>query len=76
MKQGIAFAGFSNIGPEVAITAPGVGVISTLPNDRYGPYSGTSQATPVVTGAAACLLSRNPQIYGMSRNRARSGAVG
>jgi subtilisin len=68
-------AGFSNFGPEVAITAPGVGVISTLPKDRYGPYSGTSQAAPVVTGAAACLLSRHPQIYGMPRNRARSDAL-
>jgi subtilisin family serine protease len=68
-------AGFSNFGPQIAATAPGVGVISTLPNNRYGPYSGTSMAAPVVAGAAACLLSRRPQIYSMPRNRARSDAL-
>jgi subtilisin family serine protease len=68
-------AGFSNCGPEIAATAPGVGVISTLPNNRYGPYSGTSMAAPVVAGAAACLLSRNPHIYVMPRNRYRSDAL-
>jgi subtilisin len=68
-------ARFSNIGPQIAVTAPGVGVISTLPHNRYGPYSGTSMAAPVVVGAAACLLSRNPHIYQMPRDRARSDAL-
>jgi subtilisin family serine protease len=65
-------AGFSNIGPEIAMTAPGVGVISTLPNNGYGVMNGTSQAAPVVTGAAACLLSQNPDLYHRQRNEKRS----
>ena len=32
-------------------------------------------AAPVVSGAAACLLSQNPDIYDMPRNRARSDAI-
>jgi subtilisin family serine protease len=71
-NQNEFIAEFSNCGPQIAATAPGVGVISTLPNDRYGPYSGTSMAAPVVVGATACLLSRNPHIYVMPRNHARS----
>jgi subtilisin len=70
-------ASFSNIGPEIAVTAPGVGVISTLLNGGYGVMSGTSQAAPVVTGAAACLLSRaqDPDIYNMTRNAKRSAML-
>ena len=74
-NQNEFIAGFSSCGPHVAATAPGVGVISTLPNNEYGPYSGTSMAAPIVAGAAACLLSRNPHIYVMPRNRARSDAL-
>lgn len=68
-------AGFSNVGPEVAATGPGVGALSTLPNDGYGPLSGTSMAAPVVAGAAACLLSREPSVYGMVRDAARASAI-
>lgn len=47
-------ASFSNYGSTtVDIGAPGVGIYSTLPNNSYGSYSGTSMATPHVTGAAA-----------------------
>lgn len=68
-------AAFSNVGQDVRITAPGVGVLSTLPGNTFGPMSGTSMAAPVVTGAAASLLSRNPGVLAMPRTRARSAAI-
>jgi subtilisin len=68
-------AAFSNVGPQIAVTAPGVGCLSTLPNNHYGPLSGTSMASPVAAGAAAALLSKDPGIFGMARNRSRSDAI-
>jgi len=68
-------AEFSNVGIQVAVTGPGVGALSTLPGNAFGPLSGTSMAAPVVAGAAACLLSRNPGVYAMTRDRARSDAI-
>lgn len=35
-------------------------VNSTLPYNKYGAYSGTSMATPHVTGAAALYASTHP----------------
>jgi subtilisin family serine protease len=68
-------AEFSNIGPQIVTTAPGVGCLSTIPGDRFGPMSGTSMASPVATGAVACLLSQNPKVFGMNRDATRSGAI-
>ncbi len=68
-------AAFSNIGDQISVTALGVGVLSTLPENEFGICSGTSFAAPIVTGAAASLLSQRPDIYNMPRNRDRSDAI-
>ncbi len=49
---------FSNYGEtSVDIGAPGGDIFSTLPGNFYGWYSGTSMATPHITGALALALS-------------------
>ena len=51
----------SNYGAKtVHLAAPGENIFSTLPGDRYGYMTGTSQATAFVTGVAALILSQHP----------------
>lgn len=54
-------ASFSNFGAtSVDLAAPGVDTVSTYPEGYYGYMSGTSMATPHVTGVAALLKSQDP----------------
>lgn len=54
-------ASFSNDGLTLGTFAPGWFIESTLPGNSYGMMSGTSMAAPVVSGAAAILVARNPE---------------
>ena len=66
-------ASFSNYGAtDVDLGAPGVGIYSTLPGGTYGSYSGTSMATPHVTGAAALYAAAHP---GASANTIRAALL-
>ncbi len=52
---------FSNYGKTtVDLGGPGSDIYSTLPNNSYGTYNGTSMATPHVSGVASLLWSQNP----------------
>jgi thermitase len=53
-------ATFSNANADVEIAAPGVNVLSTYNDGGYRVLSGTSMATPHVSGVAAVIRTRNP----------------
>jgi subtilisin family serine protease len=56
-----ALSSFSSYGATtVDIGAPGSSIYSTLPGGGYGTYSGTSMATPHVTGAVAVYAAASP----------------
>ena len=58
------FASYSNYGKNsVEIAAPGTRIYSTLVGNSYGRFTGTSMATPFVSGVAAILNSINPNFY-------------
>lgn len=76
-SSGMFLANFSCFGPEVTCCAPGVGVISTVP-ERFGlvsPYSsmdGTSMASPAACGALAAILSATPSYLSLPRDISRA----
>lgn len=78
--SGYLFLGnFCDVGAGMTCTAPGVGIISTVPKRKDGvvaaPYaamSGTSMASPMATGSLASLLSACPEYRRLARGRERA----
>ncbi len=70
-------AAFSSMGPHVDVSAPGVGILSTVWDNNFTTMDGTSMASPHVAGVAALMLSCNPsltaaQLTQMIRDSARA----
>jgi len=64
-------ASFSNYGSQtVDLAAPGENIYSTLLNGKYDSWSGTSMATPFVSGIAALIWGQNPGLTNLElKNR-------
>lgn len=59
-------ASFSNHALAVDLLAPGVNILSTILDGSYAYGSGTSMATPMVTGAIALIAGKIPETTGAS----------
>lgn len=82
VSNSLAHSSFSNYSNSLDITAPGENIISTTFDGGYGTASGTSVATPFVSGAMALMQAQNPlinqtKLYDALKNSARDiGSAG
>ncbi|MDO9216590.1 MAG: S8 family serine peptidase, partial [Lacisediminimonas sp.] len=58
--DGYFSAKFSCFGPQIAVCAPGVAITSSVPDNNFAVWDGTSMAAPHVTGLAALVLAHHP----------------
>lgn len=64
VDENLSKASFSNKVSDIkmAVSAPGVNILSTLPHNHYGVLSGTSMATPYVASLVAIMKSIQPDL--------------
>jgi len=53
-------ASFSNFGKYIDFTAPGKDIYSSISGGTFNTMSGTSMASPMVSGVTALILAKNP----------------
>src|SRR5262249_19114471 len=73
LPEGFFPTRFSCWGPEIGLAGPGVAVVSTVPENAFAAWDGTSMAASHVAGLAALVLAHNLdfQITFAGRNAAR-----
>jgi subtilisin family serine protease len=67
-NDGLFPAAFTGVGPHVAVGAPGVAVLSSVPGG-YAALDGTGIAAAQVTGMAALILAHHPLFQGPLKAR-------
>jgi subtilisin family serine protease len=65
-SNGFFSARFSCFGQEIDVCAPGVAVTSSVPDNNFAAWDGTSMAAPHITGLAALVLAHHPDFQGTS----------
>ena len=76
-QNNLFLATFSCFGPTLACAAPGVGIVSTVPDKdgvtgAYMEMDGTSMASPAACGTLAVILSKDATYKVMPRNASRT----
>lgn len=76
-QNNLFLATFSCFGPTLACAAPGVGIVSTVPDKNgvtgaYMEMDGTSMASPAACGTLAVILSKDSTYKAMPRNASRT----
>jgi subtilisin family serine protease len=76
-QNNLFLASFSCFGPTLACAAPGVGIVSTVPDrtgftGAYMEMDGTSMASPAACGTLAVILSQDATYKALARDVSRS----